>query len=52
MNDKEQLLKKIKALADRGEGGEALAAAAILDRLMEKYHITEADLRDDAMEIH
>ena len=52
MNDKEQLLKKIKALADRGEGGETLAAAAILDRLMEKYHITEADLRDDAMEIH
>lgn len=49
--DKETLLKKIKALADRGVGGEAETAAVLLDRLMAKYGITEQDLSDDVMEI-
>ena len=43
---------KIKALADRGVGGEAETAAALLDRLMDKYGVTEADLSDDVKELH
>lgn len=50
--DKEALLLKIKALADRGVGGEAETAAILLDRLMAKYGITEEDLSGEIMEIH
>lgn len=49
--DKEALLLKIKALADRGVGGEAETAAILLDRLMAKYGITEEDLSDEVAEI-
>lgn len=47
MTNKETLLLKVKALAERGEGGEATAAAATLERLMKKYGITETDLDDE-----
>ena len=50
--DKEALLLKIKALADRGVGGEAETAAILLDRLMAKYGITKEDLSGEIMEIH
>lgn len=45
-NEKEALLRKIRALAERGKGGEAKNAADILSKLMEKYGITEEDLDD------
>ena len=48
--DKEALLRKIKALADQGVGGEAETAATLLDKLMAKYGITEEDLSDDVVE--
>lgn len=50
MKSKEALLLKIKALAERGEGGEADNAAALLEQLMAKYGITEADLDDERRE--
>lgn len=46
------LLRKIKALADRGERGERESARAQLDRLMEKYHVKEADLSGDVTRMH
>ena len=44
MTEKEALLQKIKALADRGEGGERESAAALLEKLMNKYGISEEEL--------
>ncbi len=46
------LLRKIKALAERGERGEREAARVQLDRLMEKYNVKEADLSDDVTGMH
>lgn len=42
--DKAALLKKIRALAERGVGGEADNAEEILRRLMEKYGVSEDEL--------
>lgn len=42
-----ELAKKLKALADRGIGGEQYNAKKALDELMEKYHISEEDLNDN-----
>ena len=53
MNRKEELLekiKKIKALADRGVGGEKMNAQATLERLMQEHGITEADLELEKVE--
>ena len=47
MSNKEELLKKIKALADRGVDGERENAQAILYRLMEQYGISEAEIEED-----
>lgn len=47
-----ELLKKIKALADRGYGGEKENAQAILERLMAKHGISEADLEADKIKTH
>ena len=47
-----ELLKKLKALAERGIEGEQAAAKKILDRLMAKYGIAEEDLSDDKLEDH
>ncbi len=43
-----ELLKKIKALADEGVGGEKDNAQAQLDKLLKKYGITVQDLEDNA----
>lgn len=50
MTDREQLLqkvKKIQALAERGDRGEKESAAALLDRLMKRYGITEAEIAEE-----
>lgn len=49
MSEREKLLKKlesIKALAEKGVGGEKENAEALLQTLMNKYGVTEADLED------
>lgn len=53
MADQEnELLRKLRALAVRGEQGEQENARRILDKLMKKYGVEEADLQDDALEEH
>ena len=47
-----ELLKKLQALAERGERGERTAARRQLERLMEKYGVQEADISDDALTMH
>lgn len=37
-------IMKVKALADRGVAGERIAAQQLLETLMKKYKIDEADL--------
>lgn len=49
---KMKLLKKLYALAERGEGGERTEARRQLDRLMEKYGVQVADLSDEALDKH
>ena len=49
---KEVLLLKLKALAQRGVGGEKENAGEILKRLMAKYDISEDDLNEDRVELH
>lgn len=44
MSNKAELLKKIKALADRGIDGERESAQTLLARLMEQYGISETEL--------
>ena len=54
MTDREQLLqkvKKIQALAERGDRGEKESAAAMLERLMKKYGITESEIAEDRREL-
>lgn len=50
MSNKAELLKKIKALADRGVDGERESAQTILARLMEQYGISETDLEEERRE--
>lgn len=50
--DKTALLKKIKALAERGVGGEAENAEAILARLMKKYDIREDEFDEERRSRH
>lgn len=50
--DKSALLKKIKALAERGVGGEQENAEAILSRLMEKYGVSEDELDEETRKRH
>lgn len=47
MSNREDLLRKLKALSERGEGGEAINATEKLKQLMKRYGINEADLEDD-----
>lgn len=52
--ERERLLQKIKrvqALAERGVGGEKESAAVMLDRLMEQYGISEAEISEDRREM-
>ena len=47
MTEREELLKRlerVKALAERGVGGEKENAEALLKRLMEKYEISDEDI--------
>ncbi len=55
MTEREELLKRlerIKALADRGVGGEKENAEALLQRLMQKYNITEEDIEKKVERIY
>lgn len=45
--NKVELLQKIKALAERGVGGEKINAKRMLDELMKKYNISEQDINED-----
>ncbi len=47
MNNKEELVKKIKALADSGVGGEKENAQKILTKLMKQYGISEEELCEE-----
>lgn len=51
-NMKTELVRKLRALAERGIGGEKDAAAQKLALLMEKYGLDEADLEDEKEEAH
>lgn len=50
MSNKAELLKKIKALADRGVDGERESAQTLLARLMEQYGISETELEEERRE--
>lgn len=50
--DKAALLKKIKALAERGVDGERENAEALLSELMKKYNISEDELSEDTRKRH
>ena len=55
MTERERLLEKlaaVKALADRGVGGEKTAAEQRLRYLMQKHGITESDLEDSAAKLY
>ena len=47
--NKEDLIKKIKALADRGIGGEKENAQKLLKELMQKYNINEEEISEDVI---
>ena len=47
--DKSELLKKIKALADNGTGGEKVNATKMLAVLMKKYNISEKEILEDVI---
>lgn len=47
-----ELLRKLKALAEQGVGGERENAQRLLSRLMKKYGVEDADLSDDIPEEH
>lgn len=51
MSNKAELLKKIKALADRGVDGERESAQTLLARLMEQYGISETELEEERREV-
>ncbi len=51
-DSKQELLRKLKALADSGVGGEKENARRILLRLLDKYDIAEANLDDEALTEH
>lgn len=50
--DKTALLKKIRALAEHGVGGEAENAEKLLARMMKKYGISEAELDEETRVRH
>lgn len=55
MTERERLLdklEKVRALAERGVGGEKESAERTLAALMERYGITEEDLEDSKTSIH
>lgn len=55
MNDKDkqiEKLKKIKALAERGIGGEKEGALQLYNKLLAKYELTESDFLEEKVETH
>lgn len=52
MSKVNDLLKKLKALAEQGEGGEATNAKKMLAELMQKHGITEDMISDDIKRDH
>ena len=50
--DKTALLKKIRALAEHGVGGEAENAEKLLARMMKKYGISEEELDEETRVRH
>ena len=55
MNNREkriEKLKKIKALAERGIGGEKEGAMQLYNKLLIKYEISESDITDEKIERH
>lgn len=54
MTERDHILERIKAvqaLAERGDRGEKESAAAMLERLMKKYGITESEIAEDRREL-
>jgi len=51
-NKLEAKLLKIKALAERGEGGERESAIKLYNKLLRKYNIDEASLQKDSLHKH
>jgi hypothetical protein len=49
MTDERTRLKNLLSLAERGEPGEAQAARQILNKLLGKLGLTEADLQDEKL---
>lgn len=55
MTERERLLERlagVKALAERGEGGERENAAALLEKMMVKHGITNEDLEDVGVRLY
>ncbi len=55
MTERERLLERlarVKALAERGEGGERENAAALLEKMMVKHGITNEDLEDAGVRLY
>lgn len=55
MTERERLLEKlmkVKALADRGEGGERESAERTLAAMMERYGISNADIENNQISTH
>lgn len=50
MTNREDLLRKLKALSERGEGGEAINAADKLQQLLKQYGMDESDLESETRE--
>ena len=50
MSKREDILRKLKALSERGEGGEAINAADKLQKLLKQYGMDESDLEDEQQE--
>lgn len=48
--NKHDLLRKLRALAESGEGGEKINAQRKLEEFMKKYGITEKELEEETLE--
>lgn len=49
--EKIEIIKKLKALSDRGIAGEKENATKLLERLMKKYNITEDEIKNEETKI-
>ena len=50
--NKKELLRKLRALAERGVGGERQNAQKKLDELIKKYNISDEELEDEVAELY